>query len=111
MNIEIKKADLVPYVCEAMKELRTWLDKRRVELGDRYNPHNNWEKIVFPVGPYSKASSFTDKYLAEYLLMQEKRSTLSATTRNIIAPVFDRAVRLLYEDKTKQGQENENSKE
>ena len=92
------KERMLPYVKVAWKEAQDFLAGKKKELGKMYNHRNNYEMVKERFGD---AENMPEKYVNEYILIQNKASRLPASVRKPIQQIGARAVNLMLMDMKK----------
>jgi len=89
------KEKMLPYIKVAWKEMQDFLNGKKKELGKMYNHRNNYEMVRERFG---NAAEVPEKYVNEYILIQNKASRLPASVRTPIQQIGARALNLMLLD-------------
>jgi hypothetical protein len=92
------KEKMLPYIKVAWKEMQDFLNGKKKELGKMYNHRNNYEMVRERFG---NAAEVPEKYVNEYILIQNKASRLPASVRMPIQQIGARALNLMLMDMKK----------
>ena len=95
----LKQEEIVPYIRETWDEAEKQLVKIRAILGAKYNTKNAYEQIE---RRFCSAREEPEKWLAEYMLIEEKRSDLPSAVRRVVHDVVSFAIMKLLEAKKKE---------
>ena len=93
----LKQEEIVPYIRETWDEAEKQLVKIRAILGAKYNTKNAYDERRF-----CSAREEPEKWLAEYMLIEEKRSDLPSAVRRVVRDVVGFAIMKLLEAKKKE---------
>ena len=103
---------MVPYIMKQGEELHKHVQEARNKYGDRYNRKNHFEVMYERFGnPRYRPDA--EKFAKEYLLILQKKSSLSASVRYPVRDICEAAMNQCYHDKLvalykKQQEEKEN---
>lgn len=111
VQFSVKREDMQKYVQKAWQEMQGFLQGQRKKYGKRYNSKNDYEQIDRRFG---NAYQDPQKFLDEFMLIQQKRSSQPASVRTVIRHIGARAFQLATIDAqanlAQQKHEEENNK-
>lgn len=90
-QFSVKREDMQKYVQKAWQEMQGFLHDQRKKYGNRYNSKNDYEQID---RRFDNAHQDPQKFLDEFMLIQQKRSSQPASVRTVIQHIGARAFQL-----------------
>jgi hypothetical protein len=99
-QITITKEEVIPYIIKQGEGLSKQVREAKEKYGPRYNHRNNIEMMYEKFGN-PNTRFVAEKFADEFLLIQQKKSSLPASVRYVVRDICSAAVNQCFYDKMK----------
>ena len=97
-TLSVTTDEMVPYIMKQGEALSKQVQEARNKYGSRYNEKNNVERMYHSIGN-PKYQYIAEQFAKEYLLILQKKSSLSASVRYPVRDICEAAMNQCYHDK------------